>query len=86
MLVSHDKFASGAKVSLTDQEKKKNTRREKFEFIFFCWLAHSRVVLAYPFQNEMKIKWIRGPSFFEFNGSVFMLFTSVVCFHKKFAE
>lgn len=56
MLVSHDKFASGAKVSLTDQEKKKNTRREKFEFIFFCWLAHSRVVLAYPFQNEMKIK------------------------------
>ena len=35
MLVSHDKFAGGAKVSLTDQEKKKNTRREKISNSFF---------------------------------------------------
>ena len=49
-------------------EKEKDKTRPNFEFFFFCcWLAHSRVVLACPFQNEMKTKWIRGSSF---SGSV----------------
>ena len=38
ILGSHDKFSSGAKVSLTDQEKKKKTRPDRISSsFFFCW-------------------------------------------------
>lgn len=64
----------------------KDKTRPNSEFICFSWLAHSTVVLTYPFQNEMKIKSIHGPSFFGFNGSIFILCNSVVCFHIEFRD
>lgn len=39
ILVSHDKFSSGAKVSLTDQEKRKKTRQDQISSSSFLLVS-----------------------------------------------
>lgn len=62
----------------------KDKTRPNSEFICFSWLAHSTVVLTYPFQNEMKIKSIHGPSFSGsmdlFSFCVIVLFVFILSF------
>lgn len=54
ILVSHDKFSSGAKVSLTDQEKRKTTTQDRISSSFFLLVSalDSGVGMSFSKLNE----------------------------------